>query len=137
MIIFFFSENKEIKYSVVSGFIFLRFFAPAILGPRLFDLTKEQIVCLTLLVFLFIIIIFIMFIVYFFLKDSQTNRTLTLVSKTIQSLGNLVCSRSNFKEEYMSSMYQSVYTEQHVTAVRQVKIFVKNKILFHTHLIYL
>lgn len=39
-------ENKEIKYSVVSGFIFLRFFAPAILGPRLFDLTKEQIVCL-------------------------------------------------------------------------------------------
>ncbi|KAE9545143.1 hypothetical protein AGLY_000686 [Aphis glycines] len=90
----YFPENKEIKYSVVSGFIFLRFFAPAILGPRLFDLTKEQI-------------------------DSQTNRTLTLVSKTIQSLGNLVCSRSNFKEEYMSSMYQSVYTEQHVTAVRQ------------------
>lgn len=40
-----FLENKEIKYSVVSGFIFLRFFAPAILGPRLFDLTKEQIVC--------------------------------------------------------------------------------------------
>lgn len=62
-------------------------------------------------------------------KDSQTNRTLTLVSKTIQSLGNLVCSRSNFKEEYMSSMYQSVYTEQHVTAVRQVKLFTINNIL--------
>lgn len=45
LFIFYFLENKEIKYSVVSGFIFLRFFAPAILGPRLFDLTKEQIVC--------------------------------------------------------------------------------------------
>jgi Ras GTPase-activating protein 3 len=29
---------------VISGFIFLRFFAPAILGPKLFDLTTEQIV---------------------------------------------------------------------------------------------
>lgn len=66
-----------------------------------------------------------MFFIYFFSKDSQTNRTLTLVSKTIQSLGNLVCSRSNFKEEYMSSMYQSVYTEQHVTAVRQVNYLLK------------
>lgn len=36
-----FPENKEIRYSVVSGFIFLRFFAPAILGPKLFDLTTR------------------------------------------------------------------------------------------------
>lgn len=50
---FFFLENKEIKYSVVSGFIFLRFFAPAILGPRLFDLTKEQIVCFNYLIGVF------------------------------------------------------------------------------------
>lgn len=39
-----FPDNKEVRYSVISGFIFLRFFAPAILGPRLFDLTNEQIV---------------------------------------------------------------------------------------------
>jgi len=39
-----FPENKEVRYSVISGFIFLRFFAPAILGPRLFDITTEQIV---------------------------------------------------------------------------------------------
>ena len=44
-----FPANAEVRYSVVSGFIFLRFFAPAILGPRLFDLTSEQIVSLTLL----------------------------------------------------------------------------------------
>lgn len=40
----YFPNNREVRYSVVSGFIFLRFFAPAILGPRLFDLTNEQIV---------------------------------------------------------------------------------------------
>jgi Ras GTPase-activating protein 3 len=40
----YFPMNKEVRYSVVSGFIFLRFFAPAILGPKLFDLTTEPLV---------------------------------------------------------------------------------------------
>lgn len=67
----YFPQNKEVRYSVVSGFIFLRFFAPAIvsslfcfalkicfkvlsenliillsfqLGPKLFDLTTETLV---------------------------------------------------------------------------------------------
>lgn len=40
----YFPGNVEVRYSVISGFIFLRFFAPAILGPKLFDLTTEQIV---------------------------------------------------------------------------------------------
>lgn len=40
----YFPKNKEVRYSVVSGFIFLRFFAPAILGPKLFDLTSEPLV---------------------------------------------------------------------------------------------
>lgn len=59
----------------------------------------------------------------FFLQDSQTNRTLTLISKTIQSLGNLVSSRSSqqtFKEEYMVAVYRAFYTERHIEAVRQV-----------------
>ncbi|KAJ2943831.1 hypothetical protein O0L34_g8159 [Tuta absoluta] len=92
-----FPRNGEVRYSVVSGFIFLRFFAPAILGPRLFDLTTEQI-------------------------DPQTNRTLTLISKTIQSLGNLVSSRSAqqvCKEEYMADLYKSFCTPRHVQAIRQ------------------
>ncbi|XP_017777247.1 PREDICTED: GTPase-activating protein isoform X2 [Nicrophorus vespilloides] len=93
----YFPDNKEVRYSVISGFIFLRFFAPAILGPRLFDLTSEQI-------------------------DAQTNRTLTLISKTIQSLGNLVSCRSTqqvCKEEYMECVYKEFCTETHVRAVRQ------------------
>ncbi|XP_014254898.1 GTPase-activating protein [Cimex lectularius] len=91
-----FPDNKEVRYSVISGFIFLRFFAPAILGPRLFDLTTKHI-------------------------DSQINRTLTLISKTIQSLCNLVTSRraTACKEQYMGSMYQAFYTDSHITAVRQ------------------
>lgn len=40
----YFPQNREVRYSVVSGFIFLRFFAPAILGPKLFDLTTEPLV---------------------------------------------------------------------------------------------
>ncbi|XP_015603727.1 ras GTPase-activating protein 3 isoform X2 [Cephus cinctus] len=93
-----FPKNKEVRYSVISGFIFLRFFAPAILGPRLFDITTEQI-------------------------DSQTNRTLTLISKTIQSLGNLVSCRggagSVCKEEYMECVYREFYTDKHIQAVKQ------------------
>ncbi|XP_021930009.1 GTPase-activating protein isoform X2 [Zootermopsis nevadensis] len=92
-----FPDNREVRYSVISGFIFLRFFAPAILGPKLFDLTTEQI-------------------------DSQTNRTLTLISKTIQSLGNLVSCRSaqqTCKEEYMAALYKAFCTEKHIQAVRQ------------------
>ncbi|KAK0163577.1 hypothetical protein PV327_007245 [Microctonus hyperodae] len=93
-----FPKNKEVRYSVISGFIFLRFFAPAILGPRLFDITNEQI-------------------------DSQTNRTLTLISKTIQSLGNLVSCRggagSVCKEEYMEGVYREFYTDKHIQAVKQ------------------
>ncbi|CAG2068977.1 unnamed protein product, partial [Timema podura] len=92
-------DNNEVRYSVISGFIFLRFFAPAILGPKLFDLTTEQI-------------------------DSQTNRTLTLISKTIQSLGNLGSSRSTqqtCKEEYMADVYRAFYTDTHIRAVRQVR----------------
>lgn len=39
----------QVRYSVVSGFIFLRFFAPAILGPKLFDLTAEPLVSFSLI----------------------------------------------------------------------------------------
>lgn len=58
-------REREVSYSVISGFIFLRFFAPAILNPKLFDMTDQMI-------------------------DSTVGRTLTLMSKTVQMLGNLV-----------------------------------------------
>ena len=37
------TENADIiKYTSVSGFVFLRFFAPAILNPKLFGLRPEN-----------------------------------------------------------------------------------------------
>lgn len=40
----FFPDNNDVCFYVISGFVFLRFFAPAILNPRLFELTDLNIV---------------------------------------------------------------------------------------------
>ena len=34
-------QHNIVQYTAVSGFVFLRFFAPAILNPRLFQLRSE------------------------------------------------------------------------------------------------
>lgn len=65
----YFPESHHVCYNVISGFVFLRFFAPAILNPKLFEIIDQPI-------------------------DAQTNRTLTLISKAIQSIGNLVSSQN-------------------------------------------
>jgi len=70
------------KYTAVSGFIFLRFFCPAILGPKLFSLMDEH-------------------------PDVDINRTLILIAKTLQNLGNLV-EFSGDKEGYMVGMNEFV-----------------------------
>lgn len=55
----------------------------------------------------------------------QTNRTLTLISKTIQSLGNLVSCRyrspgsEQHKEEYMTRLLESFQTSAHIQAIKQ------------------
>uniref|UniRef100_A0A8C8RD36 RAS p21 protein activator 3 n=1 Tax=Pelusios castaneus TaxID=367368 RepID=A0A8C8RD36_9SAUR len=64
-----FQGDPDVRYTAVSSFIFLRFFAPAILSPNLFHLTPHH-------------------------PDPQTSRTLTLISKTIQTLGSLSKSKS-------------------------------------------
>uniref|UniRef100_A0A5F8G7C9 Ras GTPase-activating protein 3 n=1 Tax=Monodelphis domestica TaxID=13616 RepID=A0A5F8G7C9_MONDO len=64
-----FQGDLDVRYTAVSSFIFLRFFAPAILSPNLFQLTPHH-------------------------TDPQTSRTLTLISKTIQTLGSLSKSKS-------------------------------------------
>ncbi|KAI8855111.1 hypothetical protein BC829DRAFT_485678 [Chytridium lagenaria] len=62
------------KYSGVSGFLFLRFFCPAILSPRLFNITQD-------------------------LPTPAATRTLTLLAKIIQNLANLT--EFGNKEPYM------------------------------------
>uniref|UniRef100_A0A8C2X851 RAS p21 protein activator 3 n=1 Tax=Cyclopterus lumpus TaxID=8103 RepID=A0A8C2X851_CYCLU len=64
-----FQVDQDVRYTAVSSFIFLRFFAPAILSPNLFHLRPHH-------------------------PDPATSRTLTLISKTIQTLGSLAKSKS-------------------------------------------
>jgi len=66
------------KYTAVTGFIFLRYFCPAILGPKLFHLMDEH-------------------------PSINTNRALILVAKTLQNVANLV-EFAGWKEEYMADM---------------------------------
>lgn len=66
--------SGDVLYTVVSGFVFLRFFAPAVLAPNLFGLRNE-------------------------LADVRVSRTLTLLAKALQSVGNL---GSAGKESFMA-----------------------------------
>ncbi|XP_070571992.1 rasGAP-activating-like protein 1 isoform X2 [Ptychodera flava] len=72
------SEHEDIKYLCISGFLFLRFFAPAILSPKLFSLREQH-------------------------ADKYVSRTLTLLAKAIQSIGNLGAQLG--KEQYMQPLY--------------------------------
>uniref|UniRef100_A0A2R5LNX0 Putative ras gtpase-activating protein n=1 Tax=Ornithodoros turicata TaxID=34597 RepID=A0A2R5LNX0_9ACAR len=92
-----FPGRKEVQYSIISVFLFLRFFAAAILGPKLFELCSEPI-------------------------GEQAKRSLTLVSKSIQTMGNIVSSSSAqpfYKEDYMKEFYENLITEEHKESVRQ------------------
>lgn len=72
-----FPDDEVASYTGVSGFLFLRFFVPAILGPKLFGLNVGPI-------------------------GPKSSRLLTLISKVIQNLANLV--EFGQKELFMAPM---------------------------------
>ena len=78
-----FPDNDTVRYTGISGFLFLRFFVPAILGPRLFDIHLGPL-------------------------DHLANRTLTLISKTIQNVANIV--EFGQKEPYMEPINTVIRT---------------------------
>uniref|UniRef100_A0A8C9W284 Ras GTPase-activating protein 3 n=1 Tax=Scleropages formosus TaxID=113540 RepID=A0A8C9W284_SCLFO len=87
-------QDPDVRYTAVSSFIFLRFFAPAILSPNLFQLRPHH-------------------------PDPSTSRTLTLISKTIQTLGSLSKSKSaNFKESFMATFYDFFNDQKYADAVK-------------------
>ncbi|KAM9317426.1 ras GTPase-activating protein 2 [Gastrophryne carolinensis] len=89
-----FPSDPHVKYSAVSSFVFLRFFAVAVVSPHIFHLRSHH-------------------------TDAATSRILTLISKTIQTLGsvsNLSKSKtSSFKEPFMCDFYK-MFEEENYTA---------------------
>ncbi|KAJ8067450.1 hypothetical protein OCU04_004796 [Sclerotinia nivalis] len=81
---------RTVAYTSVSGFIFLRFFCPAILNPKLFGLLPDH-------------------------PQQKAQRTFTLIAKSLQALANL----SNFgqKESWMEPMNKFLY--QHRQGVKE------------------
>ncbi|KIY03243.1 uncharacterized protein Z520_01710 [Fonsecaea multimorphosa CBS 102226] len=68
---------RTVKYTSVSGFLFLRFFCPAILNPKLFGLIQDY-------------------------PPDRTKRTFTLIAKSLNVLANLA--RFGTKEPWMEPM---------------------------------
>lgn len=70
--------NEDVaRYTAPSGFIFLRFFCPAILNPALFDLIQEH-------------------------PSEKVSRDFTLIAKTVQNIANLATFGK--KEPYMECL---------------------------------
>lgn len=76
---------RTVPYTSVSGFLFLRFFCPAILNPKLFDLIRDH-------------------------PRPKAQRTLTLIAKSLQVLANL--STFGQKESWMEPMNRFLSTHR-------------------------
>uniref|UniRef100_A0A667Z7D5 RAS p21 protein activator 2 n=1 Tax=Myripristis murdjan TaxID=586833 RepID=A0A667Z7D5_9TELE len=93
-----FPGDPHVQYSAVSSFVFLRFFAVAVLSPHSFQLRSHH-------------------------PDPEISRTLTLISKTIQTLGSwgsLSKKLSSFKETYMCDFFKSFQEEKCIEKVKKV-----------------
>ncbi|OXB76460.1 UNVERIFIED_CONTAM: hypothetical protein H355_014175 [Colinus virginianus] len=71
-------QHEEVQYFAISGFLFLRFFAPAVLTPKLFGLREQH-------------------------AEPRTGRTLLLLAKALQSIGNLGLQPG--KESWMAPLH--------------------------------
>uniref|UniRef100_A0A8C1JIX8 RAS p21 protein activator 2 n=1 Tax=Cyprinus carpio TaxID=7962 RepID=A0A8C1JIX8_CYPCA len=94
-----FPADPHVQYSAVSSFIFLRFFAVAVLSPHTFQLRTHH-------------------------PDPEISRTLTLISKTIQSLGSWGSLSKNklssFKETYMYDFFKLFQEDECIEKVKRV-----------------
>ncbi|XP_035380815.1 ras GTPase-activating protein 2 isoform X2 [Electrophorus electricus] len=93
-----FPGDPHVQYSAVSSFVFLRFFAVAVLSPHTFQLRPHH-------------------------PDPDMSRTLTLISKTIQTLGSwssLSKSKlSSFKESYMYDFFKLFQEDKCIEKVKK------------------
>ncbi|KAG8580438.1 hypothetical protein GDO81_007304 [Engystomops pustulosus] len=93
-----FPNDRHVQYSAVSSFVFLRFFAVAVVSPHIFHLRSHH-------------------------PDAQTSRVLTLISKTIQTLGSVgslsKSKTSSFKEPFMCEFYKMFEEETYTADVKK------------------
>ncbi|XP_062860462.1 ras GTPase-activating protein 2 [Trichomycterus rosablanca] len=93
-----FPSDPHVQYSAVSSFVFLRFFAVAVLSPHSFQLRPHH-------------------------PDPEVSRTLTLISKTIQTLGSWSSLSKNklssFKESYMCDFFKLFQEDQCIEKVKK------------------
>ncbi|KAK3570213.1 hypothetical protein QTP86_016522 [Hemibagrus guttatus] len=92
------NSDPHVQYSAVSSFVFLRFFAVAVLSPHTFQLRPH-------------------------LPDPEVSRTLTLISKTIQTLGSWSSlsktKMSSFKETYMCDFIKLFLEDKCIEKVKK------------------
>lgn len=93
-----FPNDRHVQYSAVSSFVFLRFFAVAVVSPHIFHLRSHH-------------------------PDTQTSRVLTLISKTIQTLGSVgslsKSKTASFKEPFMCEFYKMFEEETYTADVKK------------------
>uniref|UniRef100_F6UWS6 Ras GTPase-activating protein 4 n=1 Tax=Monodelphis domestica TaxID=13616 RepID=F6UWS6_MONDO len=91
-----FPENKHqnLKFIAVTSFLCLRFFSPAIMAPKLFHLREKH-------------------------ADARTSRTLLLLAKAVQNVGNMDTLASRAKEAWMEPLQPMVQQ-----GVAQLKDFI-------------
>lgn len=93
-----FPGDPHVQYSAVSSFVFLRFFAVAVLSPHTFQLRPHH-------------------------PEPEVCRTLTLISKTIQTLGSWSSLSKNklssFKETYMYDFFKLFQEDQCIEKVKK------------------
>ncbi len=87
--------TQDYRYIGISGFLFLRFLAPAILSPKLFSLQEQH-------------------------PNAKTSRSLTLLAKVIQTIGNLsLTSGVTYKEPWLEFLRPIIQE-----SIPEVKIFI-------------
>ncbi|KAM4820545.1 ras GTPase-activating protein 4B [Thomomys bottae] len=77
------AQHQHVPFIAVTSFLCLRFLSPAILSPKLFHLRERH-------------------------ADARTSRTLLLLAKAVQSVGNMDAPASRAKEAWMEPLQPAV-----------------------------
>ncbi|XP_049759985.1 ras GTPase-activating protein 4B isoform X3 [Elephas maximus indicus] len=88
------AQHENVPFIAVTSFLCLRFLSPAIMAPKLFYLREQH-------------------------ADARTSRTLLLLAKAVQNVGNMDTPASRAKEAWMEPLQSTVHQ-----GVAQLKDFI-------------